>query len=111
MPCRLSSNQQAALALVDYMQNIIVKEAEHECYNVCEKCGTTIGTSYSPRCTTSGWITYICDECADKLNSSYYKNGELWQAGKMLKTKEQVDKENKDKYERFSKDKGNEDKE
>lgn len=44
-------------------------EAERRCYNVCEDCGREIGTEYSPRYVTNGWITYICDECAKEKRS------------------------------------------
>ena len=50
-----------------------VREAEDECYRVCERCGTQIGTTYSPRCITSGWVSYICEKCAKEKNAVYTK--------------------------------------
>lgn len=78
MTYRLSSyaddvtDQQKVIA--EYMQSqaeTIVKEAEDDCYDRCEFCGTHIGTSYSPRVETKGWIRYVCKDCADKHNWQY----------------------------------------
>ena len=82
--------------IMEYMESEAearVKKAEDDCYNTCETCGSQIGTDWSPRCETTGWIRYICDRCADKLDFAYMKNGERWRAGKMLATREQVEKE------------------
>ena len=75
-----------------------VKQAEDDCYNTCEKCGHQIGTDWSPRCETLGWITYICDDCAEEGKTMYMKNGEKWQGKKRLMTREEVKAEHK-KYE------------
>lgn len=50
----------------------LVTDCENECYKYCEKCGQMIGTSYSPRYVTKGWITYICKHCAEDLDSESY---------------------------------------
>lgn len=71
----------------------IVKDAEAECYNICEKCGHQIGTNWSPRCETTGWITYICDDCAKNGKTRYYKNGALYMGSELLKTKAEIDAE------------------
>ena len=75
-----------------------VRQAEADCYNTCEKCGNHIGTDWSPRCETIGWITYICDSCAEKGKFMYMKNGEKWQGKNRLMTREEVKAERK-KYE------------
>ena len=75
-----------------------VRQAEADCYNTCEKCGNQIGTDWSPRCETTGWINYLCDECAAKHNNFYFKNGAKWQGNKMIMTREEVNAERK-KYE------------
>ena len=75
-----------------------VRQAEADCYNTCEKCGNQIGTDQSPRCETTGWINYLCDECAAKHNNFYFKNGAKWQGNKMIMTREEVNAERK-KYE------------
>lgn len=59
---------------LSYFNDIVeklIKEAEEECFNTCEKCGRFIGSRHSPRCETQGWISYLCEDCAKKSNSSY----------------------------------------
>lgn len=65
-----------------------IAASEKECSCICEKCGRHIGESYSPRCITYGWISYLCNECADKLNMLYSKNGEVWKNKKLIKNKD-----------------------
>ena len=89
----VSKVQHAVMALADSLQRKIVANAEKECYDVCEECGHHIGDKWSPRCRTTGWITYICKECADKADEEYMMDGALWRNGKMLKSKEEIDKE------------------
>ena len=67
-----------------------VKQAEEDCYCTCEECGFQIGTDWSPRCETIGWITYICHHCAEKRDYPYMKNGEKWQGKTRLMTREEV---------------------
>lgn len=50
----------------------LIRKCEDECYNYCEECGHQIGVSYSPRCQTKGWIRFICDSCAKKLEPGTY---------------------------------------
>ena len=86
----------AQRVIMEYMESEAesrVRKAEDDCYNTCETCGAQIGTDWSPRCETTGWIRYICDRCADKMEFAYMKNGERWQAGKLVATREQVQKE------------------
>ena len=59
------------MGALQYMVDTLIENAEHECYCTCEECGHQIGTDWSPRCETEGWITYICDECAAKRNVNY----------------------------------------
>ena len=87
----LTSAQRIMVTYLDGAASKIIDNAEAECYKTCECCGREIGTDWSPRCETAGWITYICDECAAKKPGFYYKNGEKWQGGKMLMSKEEVD--------------------
>lgn len=58
---------------IDVLVNKIVREAENDCYNVCEDCGRQIGTDWSPRCETQGWISYVCEDCAKKHGGVYAK--------------------------------------
>ena len=48
-----------------------IRDAEEECYGRCEVCGREIGTDYSPRCVTKGWIRYVCEKCANETNEKY----------------------------------------
>ena len=59
-----SNDQDAIVALLESKMDEIVNKAEKACWRVCERCGRTIGEDWSPRVETSGWITYICQECA-----------------------------------------------
>ena len=52
----------------------IIDEYERECYNVCELCGMQIGTKWSPRIQTKGWVSYICDSCDAKRRISHAKD-------------------------------------
>ena len=56
---------------VQYMVDNLIENAESECYNTCEDCGRQIGTEWSPRCETHGWINYLCRECATKRNVTF----------------------------------------
>lgn len=71
-----------------------IKEAKDKTWHSCEKCGSYISDEkWNPRCETTGWIRYLCSECAKKSKVEYYKNGNLWLEDKILKTKEQIDQE------------------
>ena len=78
----ITPEQRIIIEYLDSEAETRIKKAEDDCYNTCETCGSQIGTNWSPRCETTGWIRYICDRCADKLGRTYMKNGEKWQAGK-----------------------------
>ena len=87
----------------------LINKAEEDCYDTCEMCGAQIGTDWSPRCETTGWITYKCKECARKSNVQYLMNGELWEGKTRLKTKEEVEADRKAFEEKFSKCESDED--
>jgi len=85
--------------MLQYMNAMLkkfTKEAEDEAYCTCEACGHQIGTDWSPRCETRGWVSYICESCAKKQDSEYYMNDALWQKGECIKTKEQLEQEEKE---------------
>ena len=109
-----SSEQEVIMTAMNSWAEEIVRWAEDECYKTCEDCGHQIGTDWSPRCETAGWITYLCDDCAAKHQGFYYKNGAKWQGDKMLMTKEEVEAERKRIDEeikaKYKKEKENEDK-
>jgi hypothetical protein len=85
----LTSEQERIKNLMDRRAEMIVRKAEDDCYKVCEECGCQIGTLWSPRCETRGWITYICDRCAEKHNAEYIKNSEVWRGTSCIQTKEE----------------------
>lgn len=70
----------------------IVNKYTQKAYETCECCGNQIGkSSWSPRCTTAGWITYLCKDCAEKKEAYYTiegKEGEFYK-GKRVKAKKQ----------------------
>ena len=70
---------------VDVTAKRLIRIAEDECYNTCEDCGRQIGTTYSPRCETTGWITYLCEDCAKKHNKNYIKDDSIYNNGKFVK--------------------------
>lgn len=83
--------------ILDEKAKEIIKQAEDDCYNVCEDCGTYIGDSkYAPRCATHGYIRYICQKCADASRSDYSMNGEIWCEGHKISSEKEEKDENKD---------------
>lgn len=91
----ITPEQKVIIEYLDSEASARIRKAEDECYSTCERCGWQIGTEWSPRCETSGWITYICEKCAEKSDKDgrttvYYKNGALYDGKKLLKTKEEV---------------------
>ena len=109
-----TKEQEVIMTAMNSWADEVVRWAEDECYKTCEDCGRQIGTDWSPRCQTTGWITYLCDECAAKKKGFYYKNGAKWQEGKLLMTKEEVEAERERKEAeieaKYKKEKDNEDK-
>ena len=92
-----SAEQQVIGKLMQDRADEIIRRAEDECYDTCEDCGANIGKhGYNKRCETSGWIRYICDDCAEKIEGTYYMDGGLYEQGKCIKTKEQLDIERKE---------------
>ena len=67
--------QEIGACLLDELAHKIIRDTETKCYSVCEQCGCVIGTNYSPRCETTGWITYICNNCAKAKGRPYIMNG------------------------------------
>lgn len=60
------------LSFVDRIVSYLINETEKKCFDTCEDCGMSIGENWSPRCETTGWITYICEKCAkEKRNGPY----------------------------------------
>lgn len=92
----ITPEQEIVISFLETEADRRVKQAETDCYNTCEQCGSTIGTDWSPRCETAGWITYICSRCASKVDKAgreqtYFKNGEKWKGNIRLMTKAEVD--------------------
>ena len=80
--------QEVLLRHVEILADEYVRQAEQECYNVCEFCGTQIGTKENPRCSTLGWYRYLCRECALKSNGDaparYEMNGKYYEGRKRI---------------------------
>ena len=97
--------QRCVITLVEEKARTIVQKAEKDCYDVCEHCGHYISDKsiYSPRCTTRGWIAYLCQNCADKTGRQYIMNGSIWQDGKEIMTKKEYAVEKAKIEERFRK--------
>lgn len=74
----------------------LIRKLETKCESVCEFCGKTIGTEYSPTCQTVGWIKLLCEDCAKKGEAEYFKNKKKYLKGKLVKAKKQK-KTSKDK--------------
>lgn len=74
-------NSRKLVVLSRYVNNEVerlVREAEGECGNVCEKCGRPFDENLNPRCETVGYIQYVCEKCATSSNATYYKNKKLF---------------------------------
>lgn len=82
-----------AIEFLDRRASCIIRDLEKECTGICEQCGNPIGTSWSPSCQTTGWIEYLCEDCAKKSERNYYKNGELWNKTTLLRSKEDLEKD------------------
>lgn len=67
-----SDRQAMICAALDEETRELITKCEDECYNYCETCGRQIGVSYSPRCQTKSWITFICKDCAEKHSPGSY---------------------------------------
>lgn len=94
----LTIDQRVIIEALDAEAEQIIDETIEKCHNICEDCGCLIG-DYLPRCQTTGWVSYICHNCAEEPDRNgrfrqYFKNGALYEGKKLLKTKEQVDAEN-----------------
>ena len=70
----------------------LVRKAESDCDNYCIRCGANF--SYTTKCQTDGWITYICENCAKESDLVYYKNGKKVKNDKLLKEEKKEKKEN-----------------
>lgn len=69
---------------LDEAMDSLVRDAEKRCFSRCEKCGDYIGTDYEKRCNTTGWIKYLCEDCAKASGVPYVMDGkpyEFYQMG------------------------------
>ncbi len=62
--------QEVMMDYADTMAEEYISQAEKECMEVCEDCGTQFYES-NPRVITKGWINILCKECAEKTNRAY----------------------------------------
>lgn len=59
--------------MIEYAMEVAeeyVNQAEKECMDVCEHCGTQFYKG-KPRVMTTGWLSILCEECAEKENRAY----------------------------------------
>lgn len=93
-----SSKQTAVAMAMERIADRIIRKAEEDCYGICEKCGTQIGTEHSPRIETKGWISYVCECCDAKDRMAVAKSNVDWHLKKLSEsetsdeTKEKINK-------------------
>ena len=78
------TRQNIGVEALDDIVEKAIREAEDACYSTCEECGSHIGTDYSQRCETLGWITYICERCAKKRGGKYRKGDGIYKDGEFV---------------------------
>lgn len=83
-----SPEEQVITEFMDGYAEDCVEEAEKHCYNTCEECGYQIGDCGDERCETTGWIRYLCPQCAKKRGCNYINGkGDLCSTdGKVIET-------------------------
>lgn len=86
-----------AIEFLDRRANTLIRQLEINCESICEFCGKPIGTNWSPKCQTTGWIKYLCEDCAKKGEAEYFKNKKKYFKGKLVKTKKTKETSDKDK--------------
>lgn len=62
--------QDVMMEYANLMADEYIRQAERECMEVCEDCGTYFYSS-NPRVMTKGWISIVCKKCAEKTNRAY----------------------------------------
>ena len=62
--------QEIMMEYAHIMADEYIQKAENECMEVCEDCGTYFYHG-NPRVMTTGWISIVCKDCAEKTNRSY----------------------------------------
>ena len=88
-PKKHGADVRNCMAFLDRQAAKIIRDLEDACYCRCEHCGNQIGTDWSPRCELTGWITYVCDKCAEKSETNYMKNGKLYNGTKPVENTKQ----------------------
>ena len=67
-----SEKQMALMSGLNEIVEKLVDECEKECMNYCEDCGLQFGSwNKDKRVATRGWISIICQDCAEKTNRLY----------------------------------------
>ena len=75
----------------------LVKVAEEACHKRCETCGREIGTAWSPRCETEGWVSYVCEKCAKEATVAYLMQVPNRNEGEWVTPEEWEEKKNAEK--------------
>lgn len=62
--------QEVMMEYADIKAEEYINQAENECMEVCEDCGTQFYQG-NPRVITTGWISILCEDCAKKNSRDY----------------------------------------
>lgn len=66
-----SKQRETVIHAVGGVVRCLVSKCEGACFNLCEDCGCPIGRPDSPRYATLGWVSYLCEGCAEKTEGYY----------------------------------------
>lgn len=88
-----SKKQRFIQSYVDKMTENLVKDAERSSYNICEKCGFECNDKTHPRCETTGWITILCQRCAEASGQDYWMNGKKYRGNEMINDTKETSKD------------------
>lgn len=78
-------------AIMEYMNikmDKFISEYEHKSENICERCGYVINKNYDSVCYTIGWITTLCESCAQKSGYEYEMDGKIYNNGTFIRNVE-----------------------
>lgn len=83
------AGQRLMYEVAEHAVRDLVRNAENECYKVCQHCGVSLydheGSEYQ-RCETQGWYMYVCERCATALGVDYRKGDKTYREGVLRPT-------------------------
>lgn len=77
-------NHEKNNVIMEYMNtklDKLISEYERKSEHICEKCGYEMNTKHDSICYTTGWITTLCELCAEKSGHEYEMNGKIYKNG------------------------------